>query len=234
MRLFALLVFVVLSCSVSLSPFAEALADASGQPKYRQTDVELSVSRVYVFVDKVGFGHQHGVEARLKSGSLRLGASERAGNLVFDMNTFSADTAIARKYVGLDGTSDVDTRTTVTRNMKGPDVLDVSRYPIATFEIDTSLSTGEVSSSGKPLYRLNGRFTLCGATRPISIVVEVESARGWLHLKGSFLIQQTDYGIKPYTKGFGVIGVSDELRIYGDLYVAPTEDFPVSNLPVRG
>ena len=55
-------------------------------------DVNVQVSRVYTFVDKTGFGHPHAIEGKLVSGSLLLGAESSAGQLVFDMRSFDADT----------------------------------------------------------------------------------------------------------------------------------------------
>ena len=42
-------------------------------------DIDPALSRIYVHVDKTGFGHEHGVEAKLKSGRLQLGANQNAG-----------------------------------------------------------------------------------------------------------------------------------------------------------
>ncbi|MBL6726071.1 MAG: YceI family protein [Rubripirellula sp.] len=228
--LFFLCIFV---SAIPLGSHLDAMPAQGEKAKYASTDVELGVSRAYVYVDKSGLGHEHGVEAKLSQGNLRLGAEQEAGKLVFDMSSFDADTPAARKYVGLTGTSDNSTRATVNENMKGPEVLNVKRFPTATFQIHSSLDSGKVSLTGRPLYRLSGNFTLCGKTQPLSVMVEVEQARGWLHLKGQFEIKQTDYGIKPYSKAFGVIGVADELKIYGDVYVAPTNDFSLANIPER-
>jgi len=52
-----------------------------------------------------------------------------------------------------------------------------------------------------------------------------------LHIRGNFTILQTDYGITPYSKAFGAIGVANPLRIYGDLYVAPTSQVDMKVIP---
>jgi polyisoprenoid-binding protein YceI len=200
---------------------------------YRPGDVQTVASRVYVFVDKRGLGHQHGVEAKLTSSTLVLGADQNAGRLVFDMTSFNADTPAARRYVGLSGTTDEGTRSAVNENMRGPAVLHVSKYPTATFEVASAKATGKSSRRGSPTYRLEGQFTLHGATQPLAILVEVEQARGWLHVRGNFTISQTSYGITPYSKAFGAIGVADQLKIYGDLFVAPTNHVAMNDIPSR-
>ncbi len=219
--------------------FAVALAciDAFGQDTPHVASVlgpaavNLEASRVYVFVDKTGLGHQHAVEAKLLSSTLVLGAEQQAGQLVFDMASFDADTANARKKLGLSGTTDEATRTAVNKNMRGSDVLDITKYPTATFDIASAKATGEKSKHGLPMYRLEGNFTLHGKTRPQSVTVEVDQSRGWLHIRGGFLIKQTSFGITPYSKAFGAIGVADELRILGDLFVAPTDHVVIADIP---
>ena len=42
---------------------------------------------------------------------------------------------------------------------------------------------------------------------------------GRVRLQGDFEIKQSDYGIKPYSAFFGAVAVTDELKIYGDLWV---------------
>ena len=118
-------------------------------------------------------------------------------------------------------------------NMKGSDVLDVQRYPTATLQVSSALPTGGKSKHGLPIYQLKGSFTLHGKTQPVVIVAEVEQARGWLHLKGNFVIKQTAFGITPFSKAFGAIGVADALRIYGDLWVAPNDQVALNTIPSR-
>jgi polyisoprenoid-binding protein YceI len=212
----------------SLTTAQEATA-----PAYQPADVQTQASRVYVFVDKTGLGHQHGVEAKLLSSTLVLGADQNAGKLVFDMTSFDADAPTARKYVGLSGTTDASTRSAVNKSMKGSAILNVAKYPTATFDIASALPTGQSTSDGLPIYQLKGNFTLHGTTQPIAINAAVEQARGWLHVRGNFVIKQTSYGITPYSKAFGAIGVADPLKIYGDLFVAPTDKIAMAEIPSR-
>lgn len=222
----------LLSALVTAALGQEAAAsDAATAQIVRPGDVNLQVSRVYVFVDKTGFGHQHAVEGRIASGRLRLGASESAGMLVFDMTSFNADTEAARRYIGLKGSTDASTRSKVTKNMRSADVLDVTRYPTATFTIDSALALGKQSASGRPLFELRGKFTLHGTERPIRVSAEVEQARGWLHVRGHFPIQQSAYGIEPYSTALGAIGVADRLEIHGDLWIAPTDLVALESIP---
>lgn len=219
--------------SVHPLSLAQEAATATSPSKPKPGEVETEHSRVYVFVDKTGLGHQHGVEARLVSGTLALGTTENAGRLVFDMKSFDADTDQARKYVGLSGSTDPGTRSAVNANMRGSAILDVTRYPTAAFDITSAAATGQQGPKGLPIYSLQGQFTLHGKTRPLAVNVEVEQVRGWLHVRGNFVIRQTDFGITPYSKAFGAIGVADPLRIFGDLFVAPTDNVASAGIPAR-
>jgi len=206
---------------------AAACGVAAGQPPLAPLarppapgEVDLQTSRVFTFVGKTGLGHEHAVVGRLQAGQVRLGAAEQAGMLVFDMRSFEADTPEARAGVGLPGQTDPITRRQVNDNMLGAEVLDVTRHPTATFMIRSALPVPNVPADRKPVYSLAGGFTLHGVTREIVVPVEVEQRGHMLRLRGGFAVKQTDFGMRPYKKLGGVVGVADELRITGDILVA--------------
>lgn len=225
----ALVLVVSMLAFAGLDVSAQETSPAAPQPQ--PAEVHIEASRVYVFVDKTGLGHQHAVEAKLLSSRLALGAEQHAGQLVFDMNSFDADTDAARKRLGLKGTTDESTRTAVNENMRSSAVLDVAKFPTATYDVNSAQATGELSKGGLPTYHLQGNFTLHGTTQPLAITVQAEQVRGWLHIRGGFAINQSDYGIKPYTKALGAVGVADQLKIYGDLFVAPSEHVVLADIP---
>jgi len=187
---------------------AQAAAQA---PAHKPGELDVADSRVYILVGATGLGHEHGVEGHLASGGVQLGAGQRAGELVFDMPSFVAETPAARKYVGLAG--DADGRQ-VTINMLGPDVLDVANFPQAKFSIGSAVrdpATGQ--------YMLDGTFALHGVAQRIQVPATAEMVNGMVHLRGQFAILQTQYGITPYSKAFGAVGVADKLTIWGDLWL---------------
>lgn len=199
----------------SVVPAAEPAAD-----ELSAGDIDPGRSRIYVHVGKRRLGHEHGVEGKVKSGHLVLDASEDAGEIVFDMKSFKADTDAARKYVGLEGTSDADEQKDVTATMTGKGVLNVAGHPTATFAVESSERMRDDVKDGKQRYELVGEFLLRGKKQPLKIVaVADELKNGQLQLTGNFTIKQTDYGIKPYSTFGGIVAVKDELKIYGDLWV---------------
>jgi polyisoprenoid-binding protein YceI len=203
---------LLVAASVLAATSAACLAQQPGQ-------VDLQRSRAYVRIGATGLGHEHGAEGRLKSGLLVLGANDRAGELVFDMTTFVTETAAARAYVGLGGGADASTAAKVTANMLGSEVLDVAKYPTATYRVRSSLALPKRQPSDPQSYQLDGEFTLHGVTRPLRTTAVGDEVGGLVHLRGQFSVRQTQFGITPYSKAFGAVGVADELKIWGDLWV---------------
>ncbi len=184
--------------------------------KYAPGDIHCRSSRVVIHVGKVGLGHEHAVVGLLKSGYLRLGATERAGELVFDMASFRADTDEARKFLRMEGSVAEGTRREVDQNMLGKDVLYVTRYPTAAFAIRSAQPIAGKDGS----YLLEGEFTLRGVTRPLKLAVYTTRHNSWLQVRAGFSILQSDFGIVPFRKALGAVGVSDRLQIWGELWVA--------------
>jgi polyisoprenoid-binding protein YceI len=185
--------------------------------------VDVKTSRVYVTVEPDGRGHSHGIAGQLASGTVVLGAAEKAGELVFDMASFDADAPEVRKAMGLEGTMSDSDRRSVTRTMLGASVLDTREYPKATYAITSMTPLDGQAAGDTGRYRFAGRLTLHGVERPVRFEAKAEKARaeGALKLRGEFAIKQTDYKIKPYSAFFGAVKVKDELTISGDLLLVP-------------
>jgi polyisoprenoid-binding protein YceI len=200
-----------------------APAPTAAQRQPRKGDVDVERSHVYVFVGKTGFGHEHGVVGRLKGGSIRLGAKKDAGQLEFDLASFQADTPEARQYVRLSGESSSSTREQVTANMLGKLVLDVEQYPTATFVIDSAIPLKKKNPDSPRYVQLDGQFTLHGATRPLRVFAQATPEEGAVRLRGSFTMLQTDYNITPFSKALGAVGVTDQLKVFGDILLVAAE-----------
>jgi hypothetical protein len=202
-----------------------------GQQVLEAGDLYLPNSHVYVFVGKTGLGHEHGVIGQPKQGHINLAAPAGAaptvagqregGSLVFDMASFTADTPEARKFVGLEQTSESKTQQhMVDSNMHGSGVLDVAKFPTASFAIKQIKKLDQPSQRKLPQVELDGDFTLHGVTRPIQVVAEVDDKDQWTHLMGGFKMLQTQFGITPFKKALGAVGVADQLTVWGDLWIA--------------
>jgi polyisoprenoid-binding protein YceI len=56
---------------------------------------------------------------------------------------------------------------------------------------------------------VTGDLTLRGTTRPIAFELELQDGR----VRGSAVVKQTEWGMKPYTALFGALKVADEVRV---------------------
>jgi polyisoprenoid-binding protein YceI len=185
-------------------------------------ELNIEFSRVYIFVDRTtSLGHTHGIEGKLKSGRLVVDGKSH-GELIFDMRAFEADTDAGRKVFSIDKELDAGTKKKVNENMLGPEILNVKEYPIAKLENVTLSPTGKTSRRKLPEFSLEGDFTLHKTSHRIQALCDLEQKDGWHHVRGTFKILQTDYGIKPYSKMLGAVGIKDELVIYGDLWLVPS------------
>lgn len=203
--------------------WTDATCFGQQKPALQPGDINCDYSRVYIFVDRSNsLGHVHGVEGRVKSGHLLLNQNQ-PGSLVIDVQSFDADTPAGRAAFGLADDIDQGTRQKVNDNMKGPEVLNVSQFPEAKLSNIKLTATGKMSQRKLLEYIMEGDFTLQQATRKISATCDLEEKNGWSHLRGTFRIKQTDYGIKPFSRVLGAVGVKDELLIYGDLWIMPTK-----------
>lgn len=197
---------------------ATGLEAAAQPPAAAPRAIDLAASRVYVLVGKSGLvGHVHAVEGRLAAGQVMLGAREQAGTLVFDMRSFLADTPAARRTLGVEGDVDASTQQQTNANMLGPEVLDVARHPTARFDIRSALPAAQQQPAKPPTYELVGTFKLHDTTRPLALIATAEEGGTAIRLRGGFSIRQTDFGMKPYAKFGGMVGVADELKIWGDI-----------------
>jgi polyisoprenoid-binding protein YceI len=157
---------------------------------------------------------------QLMASKLQLDATHDAGLLVFDMKSFAADSDTARKYVGLSDTEPTSTQREVSATMLGKAVLDAAHHSTASFTVQSAIKLPKPSARGLAQYQLLGDFTLHGVAHPIQVVAEAEEQNGWVRLRGGFNLRQSQFGIRPYRKAFGAVGVADEVKVYGDLWIA--------------
>ncbi len=212
---------IILSAAV-LSASPTLFGQAQPAKAAANYQVDPAGSRLYVKVGSATrLGHPHGVEGRVKSGTIAFGGQ---GELVFDMNSFTADTAEARKRAGLEGKKVSENEAKkVTETMRGNEVLDVAQFPTATFKI-TAVTPQDKQAAGQPgTYQLEGKFTLHGTEKPLHFKATLERTDqpGIFKMTGAFTIKQTDYGMTPYSTAVGLVKVADELEISGDLVLHP-------------
>lgn len=172
----------------------------------------LPTSRLEVKTGKAGLfgfaGHSHIIRARRFSGQVvYYPKAEARSHLEI---TILAD--------GLEVVTPPDTAEIrqVTEAMR-KDVLHVGQYPKITL-------VSRAVTARPDGFRLNGALTLVGRTREVPIDVSVELGLDSLRAKGSFSINQSDFGIKPYSGGpAGTVKVADRVTFDLDAFAARTE-----------
>src|SRR5574337_1107445 len=152
-------------------------------------EVDVARSTLTVHVSKAGlfsaFGHNHEIRAPIARGSF----NEESPAVELEVD--------ARQLKALDPDLSDKDRAEVQQTMLGPEVLDSAKFPQIRFR---SLS---VERAGEGKWRVHGDLTLHGQTHPV--LAEVAGTAG--HYRGSAVVRQTDFGIKPVSAGGGSIKV---------------------------
>lgn len=170
--------------------------------------VDPAATSVVVQVGRAGLfafaGHDHEVAAPAVDGRISLNSTDLGRSRValqFD--------AQALKVTGRgEPAGDV---AEVQRTMLSDRVLDVSRYPTITFESD-QISVQKRSADAFTL-RVDGRLTLHGVTKPVSIPVAVRLDGNRMTASGKATVRQSEFGIRPVTAAGGTVRVKDEVDV---------------------
>ena len=170
--------------------------------------VDPAATSVVVQVGRAGLfkfaGHDHevavpGVEGRISLDSTDPSRSRVA--LQFD--------AKALKVTGKgEPAEDV---AEVQRTMLSERVLDVARYPTISFESDRVAV--QQRSAGSLTLRVDGRLTLHGVTKTVTIPVAVRLNGNRMTATGEATVRQSDFGIRPVSAGGGTVRVKDEVDV---------------------
>lgn len=194
---------------------APPAADMRGATIY---EVSPQASVVHILVYRGGtlarFGHNHvmtvqGLRGRIWSHPTLARSGFQFSFPVADM---IVDDSKARQAAGSDFDSEIPQtdRDGTRKNMLRAEVLDAERYPSVELK---SVAIG--GSAQKP--QVSARITIRNVTRDVAVAptVVVDGAR--ITVSGEFDIQQTDFGIKPFSAALGALQVQDRLRVQFDV-----------------
>ena len=189
----------------SLLVVAVDRATAQSSQEYR---VDSVASTVTINVGRAGLfafaGHDHEVSAPAIHGAVFLDSEDISRSRL----TLQFDAA-AMKVTGRG--EPADDVAEVQRVMLSDRVLDVQRHASITFESDR-ISVRQRSSDQMRL-QVDGRLTLRGATRAVSVPVDVRLSADRLTATGTTTLRQTTFGISPVTAVAGTVRVKDEVSI---------------------
>ncbi|MFN0110311.1 MAG: YceI family protein [Blastocatellia bacterium] len=90
-------------------------------------------------------------------------------------------------------------------------VLEVDKFPTVKF---TSVSVTNIQRDGdKRSFTLTGDLTLHGTTRQVRFPVNATISEKELRATGEEKLKLSEFGLKPFEKGMGLIKVADELKV---------------------
>lgn len=186
-------------------------SDVRGATVYQVSPQE---SDVQIFVYRGGplsrLGHNHVVTSKALSGHAWIHPTfAKSGfELSLPVAELIVDDPEVRRTGGADFTSELSPsdREGTRRNMLRPEVLDAEHYPKIMLR---AASVG--GSLASP--RVTARITIRNATRDVEVPTKISLQDDRLSASGEFDIQQTDFGIKPFSAALGALQVQDRLHI---------------------
>ncbi len=186
---------------------------ARGQPVLH---IDAPASLIAITVRRGGalarLGHDHVVASRGVEGFVAPAAGR--ADFHFRLDQLSVDEPALRREAGLD-TQPSAAAIEGTRNNMLAKVLDAERFPDVTVHAARD-------AAGAPDAPLNVAITLHGVTRTMAIpVLFDEDAAGRLAVSGSVTLNQSDFGLVPFSVMGGAMAVQDRMELRFRIVAAP-------------
>ena len=99
----------------------------------------------------------------------------------------------------------------VQQAMRGPNVLNVARFPLIRFR-SREVSGRKISDTSYEL-QVQGDLSLHGMVKPVVVPLKVQVQGDTLTADGKISLKQSDYGMKPTTAAGGLVQVEDEVPV---------------------
>lgn len=197
---------IAFSCLLLLAAQETSAQRAKPQPKPRVFTFDASASEINVILTQQGLISRlhptHRVVAKSFSGRIELPKDE--------MKMTAQMEAEAKTMTNVDTTMGEFERKefhAVLRNT----VLEADKFPTIKF---VSVSVSELQKTGeKRSFTINGDLTLHGVTRRVAFPVNATISEMELRATGEAKLKQSDFGMKPFEKGLGLIKIGDELKV---------------------
>ena len=182
---------------------------ASAEPVALNADASSIDIRVYRAGRLANLGHDHAIEVTGLTGELRRFFDGAAvADLRFSPDALRVDDPAARARAGEGFEQPLDERAIVgtRRNMLGEKVLDAENWPeVRVLARIPSLDAGAAKAR---VY-----FSLRGNGRLIQVPVRIENRNDAIQVHGRLDLQQSAFGIEPFSIFGGALGVRDTVEI---------------------
>ncbi len=172
------------------------------------------MARLYKAGIASAFAHDHVVSAGDFSGQVVFNKDQPdlfKIKVEVSSSSLVADSPKDRQKYNL-GSLEDDDRKEINETMKSSKQMDVEKYPKISF------SGSGLHKTGKDKYTITGDFTLHGTTKEITVPVTINLEENILKIKGEFRFLQSEYGIEPYSAGWGAVRNKDEVLLLFDFY----------------
>jgi hypothetical protein len=175
-------------------------AAARGAKVYRvEPGDSLVVVRVYRGGRLARLGHDHAVSSREPRGF--IDADKGRGDFYLAVESLAVDDPAQRAAAGF-GSTPSESDIAGTRSNMLEKVLEAERFPFVVLRVRAVAQDA-----------LEAELSLHGVTRPVRIPAKIESRGERLEASGSFAINQTDFGIEPFSVFGGALAVRDRIDL---------------------
>jgi len=178
--------------------------------------VDAASSHVRIHLARAGLmkflGHDHEIEAPIASGSVLVVDLDPARSSV-ELRFESARISV------VPGSEPADDIPKVEERMRGPEVLDVARYPDVTFR--SAAIRPQRTEGARLLVAVSGILTLRGRDFPVEIPLDVASDASGITAHGGWAPSLRSLGIEPPSVA-GVVKVADRFRIDFEIRASAT------------
>lgn len=186
-------------------------AEVPGATNYR---IDSQASALHILVYRGGtfakLGHNHVMSSKSMTGRVWMHrqAAQSGFEIAFPVADLIVDDPDARRAAGSEfplEIPDADKQGT-RKNMLRTEVLDAENYPrveVKSVKIEGAL----------PDLQVTARITIKQTSRDLIVPVKVTESGDRLSATGEFAIQQTDFGMKPFSVAMGALEVKDRLDV---------------------
>ncbi len=187
-------------------------ARARGEAVYAIDPTQsLVVIRVYRTGSLARFGHDHVIASRDVHGYVLQPADPEAAraDLYAPLAALTVDEPALRAAAGVDTTPSQDDIDGTRRNML-EHTLAVGEHPHVRVHVPPAV--GRAANPQRDV-----EITLRGVTRRLPVAITLAAEGATLRASGQFALQQTDFGIAPYSVLGGALAVQDRVDITFEL-----------------
>jgi len=169
--------------------------------------VDPATSHVRLHLGRAGLmkflGHEHHIEAPIAEGRVELVEGDPKHSSV----RLRFDSAKLALIPGSEPAGDIPK---VEERMRGPEVLEVARYPEIAFA-STSVK-GQSTSGSRFRLVVAGSLTLRGRSFPVEVPLEVARDAAGIEARGEVALKLRDVGIEPPSVA-GVVKVANGFKL---------------------